>query len=62
MNKETLPLKTLQRVYRDELTLPQHEQLVASMPQWVTAMGLEWLHELLLKIEILLKGKAPRQS
>jgi hypothetical protein len=60
MNKESISLKPLQRAFHDGLNVPQTEQLVAAMPQWVSTMGLEWLHEFLLKIEFLLKGKASR--
>jgi hypothetical protein len=60
MTKEIISLKPLQPVRQDGLTLSQGEQLVAAMPQWISAMGLEWLHELLIKLEFLLKGKVPR--
>jgi hypothetical protein len=60
MNKELISLKPLQRGYQANLTVTPTEQFAATIPSWISAMGLEWLHEFLLKIELLLKGKLSR--
>jgi hypothetical protein len=53
-------MKTMQRIYREELMVRHGEQLAETMPQWISAMGLEWLHDLVLRSEDLLKGKFSR--
>lgn len=48
--------------YREDSTVRQGGQIAAEMPQWISSMGLEWLHELVLRVEELGKAKAPRQG
>jgi hypothetical protein len=55
-------MKMFPRGYREGSIVRQSGQLAVSIPQWVSELGLEWLHELLLRWEALLKPKAPRQG
>lgn len=55
-------MKLIPRGYREDSTMRQGGQIVVEMPQWVSNMGLEWLHELVLRAEELGRTKASRQG
>lgn len=55
-------MKLSQSVYRESSTMRSGSQFAAATPQWISGMGLEWLHDLVLRAEELAKAKTPRQG
>lgn len=55
-------MKMFPRGYQENPMTRRRGQLAVDLPQWVSTMGLEWLYEILLRFEALLKTKAPRQG
>lgn len=55
-------MKMFPKGYCEEAVARRRSQLTIDVPQWVSSMGLEWLYEILLRFEELLRTKAPRQG
>jgi len=55
-------MKLSQSVYREGSTMRSSSHCATAMPQWISEMGLEWLHDLILRTEELVKAKTPRQG
>lgn len=54
-------MKMFPKGYCEESVAYRRGQLI-DVPQWVSGMGLEWLYEIVLRFEELLRTKAPRQG